>query len=86
MTTDSKLTLEFREVLLVLRRRAGLSQRHLAARIDRDHQTVSRWEKGDTLPMRVSDLVHLADVLGCTVDDLDPDGSIRSKCFDNAAA
>lgn len=52
-----------------LRLKAGLTQAELAKKLDVDQTAVSRWESGETTPLRK---MHkkLAKVLGCKVDDL----------------
>ena len=40
----------FREKLIVLRDKAGISQMSLAHQLDVSRQAVSRWESGDTTP------------------------------------
>ena len=51
------------------RLKAGLTQVELAKKLNVDQAAVSRWESGETRPLRK---IHkkLAKVLGCTVDDL----------------
>ena len=49
--------------------RAYLSQRELADKLGVAQPTVSAWENGDGYP-RVEKLMQLAQILGCTVDDL----------------
>lgn len=51
------------------RKRAGLTQAELAKRMDVDQSAVSLWESGKTRPLRK---LHqrLAEVLGCTVEEL----------------
>lgn len=48
---------------------AGLSQTEAARRIGVDQSTVSYWESGKKMP-RASKLARLADLYGCTVDEL----------------
>ena len=52
-----------------MRLKAGLTQVELAKKLNVDQAAVSRWENGETRPLRK---IHkkLAKVLGCTVDDL----------------
>lgn len=57
------------EKLLLLRRRQGLSQEELAARLHVSRQAVSRWESGSALP-DAANLVQLSDLFGVTADDL----------------
>ncbi len=51
------------------RKRAGLSQAAAAEKIGVDQSAVCLWETGKTNP-RVSLLVRLAELYGCTVDEL----------------
>lgn len=48
---------------------AGLSQTEAARRLGVDQSTVSYWETGKKMP-RASKLAKMADLYGCTVDDL----------------
>lgn len=52
-----------------LRLQAGLTQAELAKKLDVDQTAVSRWESGETKPLRK---MHkkLARVLSCTVEEL----------------
>lgn len=52
-----------------LRLKAGLTQVELAKKMRVDQAAVSRWESGETKPLRKS-RKRLAKVLGCTVDEL----------------
>lgn len=52
-----------------LRLKAGLTQVQLAKKMNVDQAAVSRWESGETKPLRKTHK-KLAKVLGCTVDDL----------------
>lgn len=51
------------------RKRAGMTQAELAARMDVDQSAVSLWEAGKTRPLRKM-RERLAKVLGCTVEEL----------------
>lgn len=51
------------------RKRAGLTQTELAKVIDVTQSAVGSWERGEAYP-RVSKLKELADLYGCTVDEL----------------
>ena len=52
-----------------LRKRAGYTQKDLAKLVDVDQSAVSKWESGETKPLKK---LHekLAQVLGCTVEEL----------------
>lgn len=52
-----------------LRLKAGLTQAQLAKKMNVDQAAVSRWESGETKPLRKCHN-KLAKVLGCTVDEL----------------
>lgn len=52
-----------------LREAAGLMKVDIARAMGVDVAAVSRWESGDAFPMAAR-LPALADVLGCTIDDL----------------
>lgn len=51
------------------REAAGLSQRELAGKLGIDQSSVACWEIGRSVP-RVSLLVKLADLYGCSIDEL----------------
>lgn len=59
-----------------LREKAGLSQAEVARRLGLDFSTVSHWERGTAIP-RADKLPVLADLFGCSIDELygrDPPG------------
>lgn len=51
------------------REKAGLTQEKVAKALGIDQSAVSQWETGKTAP-RAGLLVKLADMYGCTVDEL----------------
>jgi len=52
------------------RKKAGLTQKDLQDRLGmRSNATVSQWESGKRMP-RADILPRIADILGCTVDEL----------------
>ena len=59
----------FSENLILLRKKKGLSQEELAVRLNIVRQTVSKWEKGLSVP-DADLLVKLADVLEVSVAEL----------------
>ncbi len=59
----------FSENLKILRKEKGFSQEQLAARLNVVRQTVSKWEKGISVP-DAELLIQLADVLDVSVSDL----------------
>lgn len=52
-----------------LRQAKKLTQIEIAKELEVSHTTVSMWETGAALP-RAGKLIKLADILGCTVDEL----------------
>ena len=59
----------FSENLKTLRKASGFSQEQLAIRLNVVRQTVSKWEKGLSVP-DAEQLVRLADILGVHVHEL----------------
>lgn len=59
----------FSENLKTLRRQKGFSQEELAARLHVVRQTVSKWEKGQSVP-DAGTLIRLAEVLEVSVSEL----------------
>ena len=57
------------EGLMERRKAAGITQEQVAAALNVTQGAVSHWERGEGLPT-ISNLVKLARLLGCTVDDL----------------
>ena len=55
--------------ITALRKAAGLTKKGLADRLCIDNSTVGKWEAGKAMP-RADKLPLLAQVLGCTIDDL----------------
>ena len=52
------------------RKKAGLTQKDLQDRLGmKSNATVSQWESGKRMP-RADILPRIADILGCTVDEL----------------
>jgi transcriptional regulator with XRE-family HTH domain len=51
------------------REKSGMSQQALADALNITQGAISQWEKGDSAP-RANKLVQLAQILGCTVDEL----------------
>ena len=52
-----------------IRESKNLTQYDLAALIGVNRSSVAMWETGEAMP-RADKLVKLAEILGCTVDDL----------------
>lgn len=60
---------QFAENLTALRKRAGYTQETLAEALGVSRQAVGKWESGQGLP-EAATLLDLADLLGCTLDQL----------------
>ncbi len=60
-----------------LRLRKGLTQERLSQLLNVSQQAITKWESGECLP-RADKLPRLAEILGCTVDELlrEPDQAI----------
>lgn len=56
-----------------LREKTNMKQEELARRLGIDRSTVAKWETGKSKP-RADMLPKIADILGCTVDELLRDG------------
>lgn len=52
------------------RKESGLSQRELAERSGVPLRTIQNWEEGGISRAVVGSLKRVADVLGCTIDEL----------------
>ena len=52
-----------------MRRERKMSQAVFARELSKTQGIVSKWEKGKATP-RASDLPRMAEVLGCSIDDL----------------
>lgn len=59
----------FAQNLAVLRKRAGYTQESLAEALGVSRQAVGKWESGQGLP-EAATLLDLADLLGCSLDQL----------------
>ena len=66
MTLNSKRMGSF---LQTERKKMGMTQSELSEKLNVSPQTVSNWERGETIP-DVSILLDLADVLHCSVDTI----------------
>lgn len=53
----------------ILREEKGLKQEDIAEQLNINRSTVAKWETSNVLP-RADKLIKLADILGCTVDEL----------------
>lgn len=56
-------------IIIELRKRAGLTQLNLAEHLNVDRSTVAKWESGEVMPT-ADKLPRIAKVLGCSIDDL----------------
>lgn len=70
------------------RERAGLSRTQLAVAVNRSETAVCHWENGVAVP-RADQLGHLAQVLGCSVDDFfapvnEDDPAVQARPSKNA--
>lgn len=70
MTNDADLLRGVGAAIAAHRRAAGVTQLSLAERIGKSVQWVSAVEQGRRHAERLADLVRIATVVGCTVDDL----------------
>ena len=52
-----------------IRIKQGFTQEKIAELLGVDRSTVAKWENGQSDP-RIKTLVRLAEILGCTVDEL----------------
>lgn len=66
-----------------LRKAARLTQTQLATKLGLSQNSLSQWETEVVLP-RTRDLPQLAEVLGCTIDELfeDPNEEVKGKCWE----
>ena len=77
--------------LIKLRQQAGMTQAELGEKLNYSDKTVSKWERGESMPDAYS-LTRLAQIYGLTVDDLLHDDSTwqdpveRAKAQERAAA
>ena len=56
-------------IIIELRKRAGLTQLNLSEHLNVDRSTVAKWESGEVMPT-ADKLPRIAKILGCTIDDL----------------
>lgn len=66
-----------------MRRAAGIKQQELADAMGLAQNCVSQWETEVALP-RTRQLPQLAEVLGCTIDELfeNPNEEVKGKCWE----
>ncbi len=73
---EKRLAAQMGKAIAFSRQQKGLTQAELAEKIDVEQQTISRFERGVTLPP-LGRLVDIADVLSCPLEDLVRVGSSR---------
>ena len=66
---DEQLKLQIGQNISLQRKKAGLTQAGLAAKLNYSDKAVSKWERGESIPDVVT-LVNLAEQLDITVNDL----------------
>ncbi|WP_107705983.1 helix-turn-helix domain-containing protein [Nocardioides allogilvus] len=68
-----------------VRERLGMSQRALARKAGLSQPTLSRIESGERTP-KMSEIILLADVLGCSVSEIPEHSAVRDRvvCFARA--
>lgn len=59
--------MKFHEKLLVLRKKAGMTQLDLAEKLNVSRQAVSRWEMGTAMP-EIENLIAMSDLFGVSLD------------------
>ena len=77
--------------LIKLRQKAGMTQAELGEKLNYSDKTVSKWERGESMPDAYS-LTRLAEIYGLTVDELLHDDTAwqdpveKAKAAEKAAA
>ena len=66
---DEQLKVQIGQNISLQRKKAGLTQAGLAAKLNYSDKAVSKWERGESIPDVVT-LVNLAEQLEITVNDL----------------
>lgn len=61
--------MKFGDKLIQLRKKSGLSQEELAAKLNVSRQSVSKWESNNTYP-ETDKIVQICNIFDCTMDDL----------------
>ena len=61
--------MKFGDKLIKLRKKNGLSQEELAAKLNVSRQSVSKWESNNTYP-ETDKIVQICNIFDCTMDDL----------------
>lgn len=68
--------------LIELRKKHGLSQEKLAEKIGVSRQSVSKWERGESVP-ETANVMALASLYGISMDELLGDGSAEKEVAEN---
>lgn len=58
------------DILQIMRIEAGLMQEDVAAKLDVDPETISRWERAERLPKRGNTIRRMVEVYGANMDEL----------------
>lgn len=61
--------MKFGDKLISLRKKHGLSQEELAAKLNVSRQSVSKWESNDTYP-ETEKIIKICNIFDCSMDDL----------------
>ena len=61
--------MKFGDKLIKLRKKHGLSQEDLAAKLNVSRQSVSKWESNNTYP-ETDKIVQICNIFNCSMDDL----------------
>ena len=75
---EKQLALRMGRAIAVRRQQQGLTQAELAEIIEVEQETISRFERGATIPP-LSRLADIADALSCPLEDLLRSGSPRHQ-------
>lgn len=75
---EKRLATQMGKAIAVRRQQKGLTQAELAEKIDVEQETISRFERGATLPP-LGRLADIADALSCPLEDLFRTGSPRPE-------
>lgn len=76
MPKEKQLALQMGRAIAVRRQKRQLTQAELAEKIEVEQETISRFERGATLPP-LGRLADIADALSCPLEDLLRSGSPR---------
>ena len=71
--------------LIKLRQKAGMTQAELGEKLNYSDKTVSKWERGESIPDAFN-LLRLAQIYGLTVDDLLHDDTVWQDPVEKAKA